>query len=136
MTQYEEPESSEPEFKAAKRVQSADLLSKLKVSALKCLRSSMLRVADAQTLFAPLSCLKTLPFPCACHRALRVRNNQALWQHLLCFDYLESSTPLCVTFSSHSILLVYDLVTVVWPHLLSYTGSSLGVAGPPSQKVL
>lgn len=28
---YEEPESSEPEFKAAKRVQSADLLSKLKV---------------------------------------------------------------------------------------------------------
>ena len=65
-----------------------------------------------------------------------MRNNQALWQHLLCFDYLESSTPLCVTFSSHSILLVYDLVTVVWPHLLSYTGSSLGVAGPPSQKVL
>ena len=29
--QYEEAESSEPEFKAAKRVQSADLLSKLKV---------------------------------------------------------------------------------------------------------
>lgn len=32
---YEDPESSEPEFKAAKRVQSADLLSKLKVPSLK-----------------------------------------------------------------------------------------------------
>lgn len=34
-SRYEDPESSEPEFKAAKRVQSADLLSKLKVPSLK-----------------------------------------------------------------------------------------------------